>query len=429
MLKRYLGGKKELIEDIINVVQDCVKSGSTVGDFFSGSTVVSQALKSHGYRVVSNDVNYFSTMFAKAYVQNCTLPKVELQKLISKDLSEKYLKLGKIKSSELKGKLGFSFLKDDSNFLQFSEFVSLLCFLEEVDDYIIADFARTDIYDHYCEEGKYSSFKSNRGSEGNRRFFTPANAKKIDLILSYIRYWYTHKTLDANTYFILVSHLIRACEKVSNTQGTYHDFPRDKYDSRALNSLKFEVFEFDLVINENLNHVVGESLDSIVFSKDTPSLDLLYLDPPYNFRQYTSYYFFPNILARYCEIEDLDNYFSNVSYVRGQNMDDNFDSQFCKKKIFINSLEEMIVNSKPNYVVLSYFNGKNHWNDFNSDCNGQGISELERFFNSNIFVKSSLKIIPVQRLNYQSYGGFKAKNINEYLFVAKLNKGNNDALA
>jgi adenine-specific DNA methylase len=39
---------------------------------------------------------------------------------------------------------------------------------------------------------------------------------------------------------LLVSALLRAVEKVSNTQGTYHDFPRDSYDARSLKPLRFE---------------------------------------------------------------------------------------------------------------------------------------------------------------------------------------------
>lgn len=39
-----------------------------------------------------------------------------------------------------------------------------------------------------------------------------------------------------------------------------------------------------------------------------------------------------------------------------------------------------------------------------------------------VFVEGSFDFIPVDRLNYQSYGGYSAKPIQEFLFVARKSK-------
>jgi adenine-specific DNA methylase len=166
-------------------------------------------------------------------------------------------------------------------------------------------------------------------------------------------------------------------------------------------------------------HVVGLAEDSLEFARRCPPLDTLYLDPPYNFRQYTSYYFLPNTITRYPYLDDPDTWFSQVKHVRGQNMELGFDSSFCKKHQFIPSLQELIERVPTKHVILSYFNGRNHWNDFKKEANGVGLNMLTEFFESELFMPGSLKIVPVERTNYQSYIGYTARKIDEYLFIAR----------
>ena len=102
-------------------------------------------------------------------------------------------------------------------------------------------------------------------------------------------------------------------------------------------------------------------------------------------------------------------------------MIDHFDSEFCKRKQFIPALEDLIVKSRAKGIVLSYFNGRNHWNDHANLTGNQGLEELKKFFQSSLFVKNSYRNQPIDRLNYQSYGGHKAKTINEQIITAELN--------
>jgi hypothetical protein len=165
---------------------------------------------------------------------------------------------------------------------------------------------------------------------------------------------------------------------------------------------------------------VGKAEDSLDFAKRLPRHRVMYLDPPYNFRQYTSYYFMLNLLSSYTEIEDLDEYFAGVEFVRGQNMKDDFKSTFCNRQEFIPSLRSLVQRADSEYVILSYFDGRNHWGSFKSeDSETEGKRLLEEFFRSDLFVDGSFDFIPVDRLNYQSYGGYSAKPIQEFLFIAE----------
>ena len=104
-------------------------------------------------------------------------------------------------------------------------------------------------------------------------------------------------------------------------------------------------------------------------------------------------------------------------------MKNDFKSTFCNRRDFIPSLRTLVERADTDYVILSYFDGRNHWGTFKSqDAETEGKRLIEDFFCSDLFVSGSLDFIPVDRLNYQSYGGHSAKPIQEFLFVARKSK-------
>lgn len=417
MLKRYLGNKASLVPDILKAVGKYASRGDRVGDLFAGTMSVSLALKASGYRVVANDINLFSCVFGKAFIENGEIPDIEVSALVPSRFRRKAESLSLTQLDSLRGQPGFAFLELKRQADRYFRLLTVLNYLFYVKPQTSGSKSEESyIFDTYCEKGRNSTFVSARGRKGRRRFFSPDNALHIDKVLNQMRRWRRGSEISDTTYYVLCSVLVRAVEKVSNTQGTYHDFPRDRYDSRALRPIAFEPPPFDDTLIGG-RHIVGDAQDSLNFAKNIPELDVLYLDPPYNFRQYTAYYFLPNMLCQYSELKDLKDYFQSVQYVRGQNMEGDFTSSFCKNTTFISSLSSLIERAKSRIVVLSYFNGRNHWNDFKSDCNGIGFDKLESLFNGPLFAANSSTAIPIKRLNYQSYGGFKAKEIDEYLFV------------
>ena len=392
LIQRYLGNKSPIAQDIVEVVKGLAKPGDLIFDAFSGSLAVSSALRKAGFKVACNDINHFSWLFAQAYFTSSELPWP----------NNKLGNLGEDKHA--------AWAKIISELT--SPYTKAMPPKER----------HTDIFDHYCEKGKKSAFTSKRGSSGRRRFFSPENAILIDRSLSRIRYWYRKERIDEKTRCILTASLLSAVEKVSNTQGTYHDFPREFIDERALKPIRIKLPSDESFFGIMSDHI-GRAEDSLDFVKKVPRHRVLYLDPPYNFRQYTSYYFMLNLISSYAEIEDLGDFFSKVEFVRGQNMEVDFKSSFCNKKSFIPSLESLIRKADADYVVLSYFDGRNHWGEFKSEsAETVGQKLLEEFFRSGLFVKNSFEWIPVQRLNYQSYGGHTAKFIKEFLFIAQKSK-------
>lgn len=423
MLARYLGNKQAIMAPLLQTVAEYCNPGDHVVDIFSGSLAVSLGLKRAGYRVTANDINLFSSTIAEAYLVPSEPPVVRIEDALPVASAAARLKEAKAITSGLVGKEGYAFLLNPDWRARYERFVALQQHLQHI---TYADLPqshrRQDFFDAYCEEGSRSSFVSMRGTTGKRRFFSPANARRIDLMLNQLRFWRGAGVVDNQTHALLLSSLIRAVEKVSNTQGTYHDFPRDKWDSRALNALSLAAPMLDDVVVGVGGHSAGREQDSLEYIKSVGEHSLLYLDPPYNFRQYTAYYFLPNVICRYPDIEDLDEYFDNLAFVRGQNPDDDFTSSFCKPSSFIDDLRTMITRARCETVMISYFNGANHWSKFDSGPNDIGQTLLEELLSEDLFEPSSLAVKSVPRMNYASYGGFKARSVNELIMTAKLRK-------
>lgn len=421
MLQRYLGNKQSILPGIVSAIAECADDASLVCDVFSGTLAVTLALKRAGYRVASNDINYFSHVYGQAYLLPSSVPDIDAEELIGKKWYTKYRTISVTIANALRESHGYHFLKRPKDFNRYVNLLTVLRFLEEGNSTGIPEREKdTYIYDTYSPVGRNAAFTSLRGTKGKRAFFSPTNAKRIDNALSVLRHWWRSDRIGVQAHATLLAILMDGIEKVSNTQGTYHDFPRGTPDKRSLQPLVLTPPPYDDVLVPAKRHILGCEEDSTEFVRRLPAGCVLYMDPPYNFRQYSTYYFMPNLICKYHLIDDLAEYFHQVEYVRGQNMRDNYDSPFCKRESFIPALEKLIVASRASAVVLSYFNGRNHWNDHANATGSEGFNALAKFFRSSLFTRGSFRHTPVERMNYQSYGGHKAQLVDELILMANI---------
>ena len=419
MINRYIGSKQQIIDPLLQEIATHADPGDHVVDIFSGSITVALAMKGAGYRVTANDINLFSAVLADAYLVPTDVPTVELDPLLGESASTLLHKADST-LDDLVGDDGFTTLAEPSVRAASRKVAALTEWLNVLSwEDLPAIERRHHFYDTYCEDGRHSAFTSSRGTTGRRRFVTGTNAERLDLVLNQLRTWWSRELLPRSVYSLLLASVMRATEKVANTQGTYHDFPRGTYDPRALGDIRFLPPLIDPLSGPDLRHVAGREEDSLEFIREVEPHSVLYVDPPYNFRQYTAYYFLLNVMCRYPELEDPDEYFGNVRYVRGQNPDDDFSSSFCSVRSFLDSMEALLTRAAAETVVLSYFTGRNHWSDFDSDPDDTGRALLSELLESDIFVPGSLRVTEVDRLNYASYGGYKARRVNELLLTAK----------
>jgi adenine-specific DNA-methyltransferase len=130
-----------------------------------------------------------------------------------------------------------------------------------------------------------------REFSARRRYFTSENAAAIDGTRRALERWRRDGLTDEPTDLYLRACLIDAVDRVANTAGTYYAHLK-QWTRKALKP-------FDLRAIEPVSGPVGCTASLIDATELVASrhFDVLYLDPPYNTRDYAGYYHLPETLA------------------------------------------------------------------------------------------------------------------------------------
>lgn len=146
--------------------------------------------------------------------------------------------------------------------------------------------------------------------------------------------------INKKQYYMLISMLINALDECANTTGVYGAYLKELKNS-AKKELKLKKIKIPETITGKVYNLKVEDLILQIEG------DILYLDPPYNSRQYSSNYHLLETVSKYDE-PDL----KGLTGLR----DDSFKSDFCSKKKAPSALEMVIKNAKFKYIFLSYNN-------------------------------------------------------------------------
>ncbi|MGB0850150.1 MAG: DNA adenine methylase [Bacteroidia bacterium] len=185
------------------------------------------------------------------------------------------------------------------------------------------------IYKNYCKAG-----------HGDRNYFTDANGQKIDAIRKKIDAWRTSNEVDDDQYYFLLATLLESADKVANTASVYGAYLKHikKTASKDLEIIPATIEE------TSTQHKVYQADANVLINEIAG--DILYLDPPYNARQYGSNYHMLNTIAEYKPFEP-----KGVTGLPEYNR-----SAYCSKSSVAQSFEELVSNAKFKYVFLSYNN-------------------------------------------------------------------------
>lgn len=178
-------------------------------------------------------------------------------------------------------------------------------------------------------------------SNFSNTFFNEFNCKKIGFIREDIENKYANKEINDREKAILITSLIYAMDRIANTVGHY-----DAYRLKGDLNKELVMEELELP-NRTIN------LNNIVYKEDANALvrrvvaDLVYIDPPYNSRQYCDAYHL---------LENVATWKKPEVYGVAKKMDrSNLKSKYCSKSA-PKQFEDLIKNINAKYILVSYNN-------------------------------------------------------------------------
>ncbi len=185
------------------------------------------------------------------------------------------------------------------------------------------------VYEEYGEGGK-----------AERLYFSAENAQKIDAARTQIAQWKVDGKINEDKYFYLQASLLESADKIANTASVYGAYLK-KLKTSALKTFVVEGAQFEktdgphLVFNEDSNKLIHKI-----------NGDILYLDPPYNARQYGANYHLLNTIAK-----------MDIFVPKGKTgLPAYKKSAFCRKSEVLKAFEEIIEYGQFKYIFLSYNN-------------------------------------------------------------------------
>ncbi|MBZ9570584.1 DNA adenine methylase [Methanobrevibacter sp. TMH8] len=251
-----------------------------------------------------------------------------------------------------------------SNYIVYNTFFSNDYFdLDKIKNFI-NDFNNMEI-----EETNY--FSENFGNS----FFTEKNAMKIGNIREQIE---ELDDLNFREKCILITSLLYATDKVANTCGHY-DAYRRSLDMDKDVKLMFPCIKKNNKSNEIYNMDSNELVKSI-------SADLVYIDPPYNSRQYGDTYHLLENLADWKKPEV-------VGIAKKMKDRSKTKSKYCTVKA-VSAFEELIKKIDSKYILVSYSNMAQK---------GVGRSNAKISYNELLEILQTKGDVEIFACNYKAY--------------------------
>lgn len=176
-----------------------------------------------------------------------------------------------------------------------------------------------------------------------RMYFTAGNAARIDAMRARIRHWQMGGGLGDSEAYLLLAALIEASDRVANTTGVYAAYVKS-WQPNARRAIELRT---PRVITGNGCYAFRR--DAIELVSELDDFELLYLDPPYNSRQYAGYYHIPELLAT--------GWFDETPVLRGKTgllPDRDKRSDWSRRSKCEAALEKLVATARCKHIVMSY---------------------------------------------------------------------------
>jgi adenine-specific DNA-methyltransferase len=371
----YIGSKWSLLPFIQNLLDAKQLNGGVFCDLFSGTTAVGQFAKRLGFQVVSNDWQYYSYVLGKAFLGCNQYPTFEMLLNAYPQISERQVQIQPPLPS-------FSSDKEYNLRLPLLKVVDWLNSLSGIDTGFV--------FNNYCYGGT-------RDSEHSRNYFSDENGRSCDAIRQTLETWKVAGLVNEDEYYLLLAALLDALDSVANTASVYGAFLKHlKTTARKPLKLKTPV----IIPGDKPHKVFCSDANQLIQQLDC---DVLYLDPPYNRRQYATNYHLLETVAL------GDN--PELKGKTGLRPYEHQRSRYCLKLEVERAFTDLVSHARARHIILSY--------------NDEGFlspKEIERIFGMRGRVET-------HRLTYRRFRADKNRdnrnyapnqNVYEFLFYVRV---------
>lgn len=344
---RFIGNKLNLLNFINKPLEERNITTGFFCDIFSGTANVAKFFKRKGFTIISNDFLTFSYVFQKAYIENNEVPNF----------------------------FGLREIIKDHNIFKVINFLNNLPGAEGF------------MFKNFCLEGT-------KNSKYQRNYFSSENAKKIDIIRDTLKEWEKRKMLTENEFYVLLCSLLEEIPSVSNIAGTYGAFLKIN-DPRMFKPLTLSVP--NLIQSDKPHRCYNEDANELI---RRISCDILYVDPPYNTRQYApNYHILETVAVWDKKIKDTKTGLRPWEHQK---------SAYSYVGKSVEAFEDLITSANCKYLLFSY--------------NTEGLMPRKE-----IIRVLSLRGKPIEYLiNYRRYKSHKVENpkekLKELLFFVEVSK-------
>lgn len=178
-------------------------------------------------------------------------------------------------------------------------------------------------------------------------FLSHANMLKVGYIRDDIDCLYKQGELTSREFSALITSLLYAIDRIANTVGHYDAFRRT---GELDKELIMELPKLNNNINNDGNAIYNCDANELVKQIEA---DIVYIDPPYNSRQYCdSYHFLENVAT---------NQHPTVEGVARKMDRSHLKSGYCTAKA-VRQFQDLIENINARYILVSYNNTENKIN-------------------------------------------------------------------
>lgn len=229
------------------------------------------------------------------------------------------------------------------------------------------------------------------------KYFSNNDAKKIGYIRDYIEG--IKNELNSREYYYLVATLLYSCDRIANTVGHFESFLRKKPEDK----------EWQLSLLEVLDNVIPADIyneDANAVSRKIKA-DVVYIDPPYNARQYINFYHVLENLARWNKPTEFEG--NSMKFKRNE-----LKSDYCRSKapmLFADLIEHLDCS----LIVVSY----------NNTYKAGSISSVNTITSEQIIETLSRRgKVVVKEIDYKAFNSGKTNldGHKELLYICEVEK-------